>query len=140
MGVSIIRGAISSGKSDMCLKQISEIHEKNPDSKCIMIVPDHYSYETERKFVDFFGGIGLNNIEVLTLRRMSINFLSAKQQNHLIHPRQASKPCFQFLFFFLCDFPGHCILRCNAVIFCVMLINQIQQVLHWRIILRFRFL
>ena len=56
MGVSIIRGAISSGKSDMCLKQISEIHEKNPDSKCIMIVPDHYSYETERKFVDFFGG------------------------------------------------------------------------------------
>ena len=33
MGVSIIRGAISSGKSDMCLKQISEIHEKNPDSK-----------------------------------------------------------------------------------------------------------
>ena len=83
MGVSIIRGAISSGKSDMCLKQISEIHEKNPDSKCIMIVPDHYSYETERKFVDFFGGIGLNNIEVLTLRRMSINFLSAKQQNHL---------------------------------------------------------
>ena len=82
-GVSIIRGAISSGKSDMCLKQISEIHEKNPDLKCIMIVPDHYSYETERKFVDFFGGIGLNNIEVLTLRRMSINFLSAKQQNHL---------------------------------------------------------
>ena len=86
MGVSIIRGAISSGKSDMCLKQISEIHEKNPDSKCIMIVPDHYSYETERKFVDFFGGIGLNNIEVLTLRRMSINFLSAKQQNHLTAP------------------------------------------------------
>lgn len=83
MGVSIIRGAISSGKSDMCLNQISEIHEKNPDAKCIMIVPDHYSYETERKFVDFFGGIGLNNIEVLTLRRMSINFLSAKQQNHL---------------------------------------------------------
>ncbi len=30
MGVSIIRGAISSGKSDMCLKQISEIHEKIP--------------------------------------------------------------------------------------------------------------
>ncbi len=51
-----------------------------------MIVPDHYSYETERKFVDFFGGIGLNNIEVLTLRRMSINFLSAKQQNHLTAP------------------------------------------------------
>ena len=65
MGVSIIRGAISSGKSDMCLKQISEIHEKNPDSKCIMIVPDHYSYETERKFVDFFGGIGLKILKFL---------------------------------------------------------------------------
>lgn len=85
MGVSIIRGAISSGKSDMCLKQISEIHEKNPDSKCIMIVPDHYSYETERKFVDFFGGIGLNNIEVL----------NAKTYVHKLFKCQTTKPSYR---------------------------------------------
>lgn len=83
MGVSIIRGGISSGKSGLCMRQIEKIHNKYPEARCIMIVPDHYSYETERKFVEKFGGTGLNNIEVLTLRRMAINCLSAKQLNHL---------------------------------------------------------
>lgn len=83
MGVSIIRGGISSGKSELCMRQIEKIHNDNPDARCVMIVPDHYSYETERKFVEKFGGTGLNNIDVLTLRRMAINCLSAKQLNHL---------------------------------------------------------
>lgn len=83
MGVSIIRGGICSGKSELCLRQIESIHDKNPEARCIMIVPDHYSYETEKRFVEKFGGTGLNNIEVLTLRRMAINCLSAGQLNHL---------------------------------------------------------
>lgn len=83
MGIRIIRGAICSGKSRMCLDEIEKIHNENPDARCIMIVPDHYSYETEKRFVERFGGIGLNNIEVLTLRKMAVNFLSAMQQNHL---------------------------------------------------------
>lgn len=83
MGISIIRGGISSGKSDVCMRQIEKIHNENPEARCIMIVPDHYSYETERKFVEKFGGTGLNNIDVLTLRRMAISCLSAKQLNHL---------------------------------------------------------
>lgn len=83
MGVSIIRGAICSGKSGMCMDGIEKIHNEKPYAKCIMIVPDHYSYETEKKFVEKFGGTGLNNIEVLTLRRMAINYLSAAQLSHL---------------------------------------------------------
>lgn len=83
MGVSIIRGAICSGKSKMCLDGIEQVHNANPDARCIMIVPDHYSYETEKTFVEKFGGTGLNNIEVLTLRRMAINNLSSSELNHL---------------------------------------------------------
>ncbi|MCH5210496.1 MAG: exodeoxyribonuclease V subunit gamma [Oscillospiraceae bacterium] len=83
MGISIIRGAICSGKSKMCLSDIEKIHNENPSLRCIMIVPDHYSYETEKMFVEKFGGIGLNNIEVLTLRRMAINMLSYGELNHL---------------------------------------------------------
>lgn len=83
MGISIIRGAICSGKSKMCLDAIEKVHNENSEARCIMIVPDHYSYETEKQFVERFGGIGLNNIEVLTLRRMAINILSAKELNHL---------------------------------------------------------
>ena len=83
MGISIIRGAICSGKSKMCLDGIERVHNENPDARCIMIVPDHYSYETEKTFVEKFGGTGLNNIEVLTLRRMAINNLSSSELNHL---------------------------------------------------------
>ncbi len=83
MGVRIIRGAICSGKSGMCLDEIEKIHNEDPSARCIMIVPDHYSYETEKKFVERFGGVGLNNIEVLTLRRMAINFLSYEELDHL---------------------------------------------------------
>lgn len=83
MGIKIIRGAICSGKSRMCLDEIEKVHNENPDASCIMIVPDHYSYETEKSFVERFGGTGLNNIEVLTLRRLAINNLSSAQLNHL---------------------------------------------------------
>ncbi len=83
MGIKIIRGAICSGKSRMCLDEIEKVHNENPDASCIMIVPDHYSYETEKTFVEHFGGTGLNNIEVLTLRRLAINNLTSAQLNHL---------------------------------------------------------
>ena len=48
-----------------------------------MIVPNHYSYETEKIFVKDFGGTGLNNIEVLTLRKMAINYLTAAELKYL---------------------------------------------------------
>lgn len=83
MPMRIIRGAVGSGKTGICIGEIEKIHEKNPDSKCIMIVPNHYSYETERRFVEHFGGTGLNNIEVLTLRKMAINCLSAAELRYL---------------------------------------------------------
>lgn len=83
MAINIIRGGVSSGKSKLCLEQMSEIHKKSPDSKCILLVPDHYSYEAERMLVDYFGGIGLNNIEVMTPRRMCISLLSPKEQKKL---------------------------------------------------------
>ncbi|MCC8169998.1 MAG: exodeoxyribonuclease V subunit gamma [Oscillospiraceae bacterium] len=83
MSMRIIRGAIGSGKSERCLCEIENIHEKYPQRKCIIIVPNHYSYETEKRFVERFGGTGLNNIEVLTLRKMAINCLTAAELNHL---------------------------------------------------------
>lgn len=83
MGIKIIYGGISSGKREICLQEIEKIHGEKPEARCVMIVPNHYSYETERRFVERFGGIGLNNIEVLTLRQMAINTLTANELNHL---------------------------------------------------------
>ncbi len=93
MPVDIIRGAIGSGKSRLCMEQIRSIHSKDPDIKCIMLVPNHYSYVTEKAFVSEFGGTGLNNIEVLTLRRLaqelldraSLNYITASGKEMLIY-------------------------------------------------------
>ena len=83
MSVKIIRGGIGSEMITMCIDEIRTSHEKNPDERCIMLVPDHYSFETEKRFVDEFGGIGLNNIDVMTPRKMAVTFLSAKNLNYL---------------------------------------------------------
>ena len=56
-----------------------------------------------------------------------------------IHTIQATQPLFQSLFLGLCCFPGNCVFL-YWIVFCVMLVDQIKQVLHWRIILWFRFL
>ena len=83
MPVRVIRGGIGSEKSRMCMEEIRAVHEKFPQSRCIMLVPDHYSFETEKAFVDTFGGTGLNNIDVMTPRKMAVSFLSARDLKYL---------------------------------------------------------
>ena len=83
MAVNIIRGEIGSGKSTLCIEMIKRVREKYPDDRCIMLVPNHYSYETERRFVKGFGGTGLNNVEVMTLRRLAINMLDRASLNYI---------------------------------------------------------
>lgn len=56
-----------------------------------------------------------------------------------IHTFQVTQPLFQFLFLGLCRFTGNCVFF-YWIILRVMLVDQIQQILHWRVILRFRFL
>ena len=56
-----------------------------------------------------------------------------------IHSFQATQPLFQFLFLGLCCFPGNCVFL-YWVVLRVMLVDQIQQILHWRVILRLCFL
>lgn len=83
MGINIIRGEIGSGKSTACMEMIKRTHEKYPDDKCIMLVPNHYSYETERLFVREFCGTGINNVEVMTLRRLAAEYLDKASQNYI---------------------------------------------------------
>ena len=83
MPVKIIRGAIGAGKKKMCMDEIRKVHEKYPGDRCVMLVPDHYSFETEKAFVDTFGGTGLNNIDVMTPRKMAMTFLSAADLKYL---------------------------------------------------------
>lgn len=75
MSVKIIMGAIGAGKTKYCIDEISAAHLKNPKSRCIMIVPPHYSHETERMLINTFGGTGLNNIECTTFEKLARELL-----------------------------------------------------------------
>ena len=83
MSVKIIRGGIGSEKNRLCIEQIKKVHTETNGERCIMIVPDNYSFETEKQFVDEFGGTGLNGIDVMTPRKMALNFLPAQSIKYL---------------------------------------------------------
>ena len=56
MSVKIITGGIGSGKTRYCTDEMEKLHKENPKKRCIMIVPSHYSHETERMLINKFGG------------------------------------------------------------------------------------
>lgn len=71
MAVLVITGNIGAGKTKYCMNDIGNIRRRYPEKRCIMIVPSHYSHETEKMFADEFGGTGLNNTEVTTFEKLA---------------------------------------------------------------------
>lgn len=76
MSVTIITGSIGAGKTRYCLEQMKNAHRANPDRRCIMLVPSHYSHITEQLLINEFGGTGLNNIECLSIEKLAQQLLS----------------------------------------------------------------
>lgn len=75
MSVKIITGAIGAGKTRFCIDELRKTHNDNPDTRCIMLVPSHYSHETERMLINEFGGTGLNNIECTSFEKLARELL-----------------------------------------------------------------
>ncbi len=92
MSVKIITGNIGSGKTEYCIEEIKKTRKADKTRKCVMLVPSHYSHETEKTVVDKFGGTGLNNIEVTSLEKLARNLLSGTQK-HLSAPGKQALIC-----------------------------------------------
>ena len=71
MSVKIITGGIGSGKTRYCIDEMAKAHKTAPDRRCIMIVPTHYTHETESMLIREFGGTGLNNIICTSFEKLS---------------------------------------------------------------------
>lgn len=70
MFLKLITGGIGSGKSRYLYRAIRENAEKYPKYNSIVIVPEQFSYTTEKTLTEIFDGTGLNNIEVMTFSRL----------------------------------------------------------------------
>lgn len=78
MSVKIITGSVGSGKTRYCIDEIERVHSEDPNRHCIMLVPTHYTHETEAMLINKFGGTGLNNIECTSLEKLSRELISGK--------------------------------------------------------------
>ena len=79
MFLKIITGGIGSGKSSHLYRIIQENAEKYPNSNAIVIVPEQFSYTTEKTITEKFGGTGLNSIEVMTFSRLVSLYINCEK-------------------------------------------------------------
>lgn len=70
----IITGRTGSGKTRLVRSVIADIAKTAPD-KAIIIVPEQFSFETERAMLSLLGNEKVNNAEVLSFSRLSEKLL-----------------------------------------------------------------
>ena len=73
--LNIITGRTGSGKTRLIRQKASEIAENYTD-KAIIIVPEQFSFETEKGMLELLGNEKINNVEVLSFSRIGERLLS----------------------------------------------------------------
>lgn len=73
--LNIITGRTGSGKTRYIRSLAAEIAE-NTSGKAVIIVPEQFSFETERGMLEILGNRKINNVEVLSFSRIAERFLS----------------------------------------------------------------
>ena len=71
MGIRFVFGRAGSGKSYYCLNQINKKLTNDKNNKLIMLVPDQYTFQTEKKLLEYVGEKALLRAEVLSFKRMA---------------------------------------------------------------------
>ncbi len=73
--LNIITGRTGSGKTRYIRSLATEIAEKS-SGKAVIIVPEQFSFETERAMLTILGNEKINNVEVLSFSRIAERLLS----------------------------------------------------------------
>ncbi len=73
--LNIITGRTGSGKTRLIRSMAKDIAE-NFNDKAIIIVPEQFSFETERGMLELLGNEKINNVEILSFSRIAERLLS----------------------------------------------------------------
>lgn len=76
MGLRIIYGRAGCGKSTFCLNEIKANLESGQAHRHIIIVPEQFSYQAEKRLIKALGASGINGVEVLSFGRLSHRVLA----------------------------------------------------------------
>ncbi len=74
MLLNVITGRTGSGKTRLIRQMATEIAEKSPN-KAVIIVPEQFSFETERGMLQLLGNAKINNVEILSFSRLAERLL-----------------------------------------------------------------
>jgi ATP-dependent helicase/nuclease subunit B len=75
MSLRIIYGRSGSGKSTYCLNEIRSSLELQRAVRHIIIVPEQFSFQAEKRLIKALGASGINGVEVLSFGRLSYRVL-----------------------------------------------------------------
>jgi len=75
MSLRIIYGRAGSGKSTYCLNEIKLSLEQGETARHIIIVPEQFSFQAEKRLIKALGASGINGVEVLSFDRLSYRVL-----------------------------------------------------------------
>lgn len=70
MSLRFIFGRIGSGKSHECLKDMKDAVDRGEKNNLILIVPEQFSFEAEKKVLRFIGEKGVFKVQVLSFKRL----------------------------------------------------------------------
>ena len=73
--LNIITGRTGSGKTRFVRQKAKELAENYTD-KAIIIVPEQFSFETEKGMLQILGNEKINNVEILSFSRIAERLLS----------------------------------------------------------------
>lgn len=93
MKVKFVLGSIGSGKTTYCMDEIERLRMAQPERRCVILVPSHFSHETEKLVCDRFGGTGLNNIEVTSFEKLARELLTGSERRLAAPGKQAIISC-----------------------------------------------
>lgn len=91
MSLRIIYGRAGSGKSRFCIEDIKGRWAEGTSGPLILIVPEQFSFQTEKSMVNALGGLGLGGPEVLSFKRLARRVLDEVGGAARQHINQAGK-------------------------------------------------
>lgn len=77
----LIYGRAGTGKSEFILKEIKENLQNNLTQKIYIIVPEQFSYATEKRLLERLDAEAVVNAEVISFKRLAHRVFSEVRRN-----------------------------------------------------------
>ena len=83
MALKLILGNSGSGKTEYMYEQVVRLAENNPRKNYLVVVPEQFTMQTQRKLVDLSSNHAIMNIDVLSFQRLAFRVFDEMGMNKL---------------------------------------------------------